>query len=157
QRLGARMAPEHGQSGLWTPASVTTRTDGSRGLFPHLTLDRAKPGLLAVNSAGRRFVNEAVSYHDFVEAMFENHKIAPSIPAYLICDSVFVRKYGLGNIHPGTRNLQKFERSGDLVTGRTLDELAQKIGVPPANLRDTVARYNRFADTGVDLDFGKGE
>ena len=53
-------------SGLWAPVSITTRRDGSKGLFPHLMLDRAKPGLIAVNAAGRRFVNEAASYHDFV-------------------------------------------------------------------------------------------
>ena len=158
QRLGARIAPdEHGRSGLWTPASITMRPDGSSGLFPHLTLDRAKPGLLAVNSAGRRFVNEAVSYHDFVEAMLESHKTVPSIPAYLICDSAFISKYGLGNIHPGTRDLSKFERSGYLLTGPTIETLAGKIGVPAAALRDTVARQNQFAVTGVDVDFGKGE
>ncbi len=158
ERLGARIVPEeHGHSGFWTPASVTTRPDGSRGLFPHLSLDRAKPGLLAVNSAGHRFVNEAASYHDFVEGMFESHKVVPSIPAYLICDSAFISRYGLGNIYPGTRNLRNFERSGYLVTAPTLEELARKIGVPAAALRDTVARHNRFAETGVDLDFGKGE
>jgi succinate dehydrogenase/fumarate reductase flavoprotein subunit len=92
-----------------------------------------------------------------VEAMFASHKIAPSIPAYLVCDADFLRTYGLGNIHPGTRNLRSFERSGYLFAGRTVDELAQKIGVPAAALRDTVARHNRFADTGIDLDFGKGE
>ena len=32
-------------------------------------LDRAKPGLLAVDATGRRFVNEANSYHDFVDGM----------------------------------------------------------------------------------------
>jgi hypothetical protein len=32
-----------------------------------------------------------------------------------------------------------------------------EIGVPVAALRDTVARQNRFAETGVDVDFGKGE
>ena len=78
QRVGARIAPEeHGNSGLWTPASITTRPDGSQGLYPHLVLDRAKPGLIAVNSAGRRFVNEAASYHDFVEAMLESHEEYP--------------------------------------------------------------------------------
>ena len=46
QRIGARIAPEeHGHSGLWTPVSITVRPDGSKGLFPHLVLDRAKPGL----------------------------------------------------------------------------------------------------------------
>ncbi len=158
ERLGARIAPhEHGGSGLWTPVSITTRRDRSKGLYPHITLDRAKPGLIAVNSAGRRFVNEAVSYHDFVEAMFESHKVAPSIPAYLICDAAFVRRYGLGNIHPGTRDLSRFERNGDLVTAGSLEELAQKIGIPAAALTATVARHNGFAETGVDVDFGKGE
>jgi succinate dehydrogenase/fumarate reductase flavoprotein subunit len=158
QRLGARIAPkEHGHSGFWTPASITTRPDGSSGLFPHLVLDRAKPGLLAVNSAGRRFVNEAASYHDFVEGMFESHKAVPSIPAYLICDTAFIRKYGLGNVRPGTRDLSRFERSGYLLTGRTIEDLAVKIGVPASTLRDTVARQNQFAETGVDVDFGKGE
>lgn len=158
ERLGARLvAGAHGHGGLWTPASMTRRRDGSRGLYPHLLLDRAKPGLLAVNSAGRRFVNEAVSYHDFVEAMFESHATVPTIPAYLICDSAFVRRYGLGAIHPGTRNLGPFERDGVIVTGRTLDELARRINAPPPALHDTVARHNRFAETGVDEDFGKGE
>lgn len=157
QRLGAGIAPERCTSGLWTPASVTIRPDGSKGLFPHLSLDRAKPGLIAVNSAGRRFVNEAVSYHDFVLAMFESHKTALSIPAYLICDAAFIKKYGLGAVHPGARNLSKFLDSGYLASGRTLDELAQKIVVDPARLRETVERYNKFAETGVDVDFGKGE
>ena len=78
---GARIAPENHRSGaFWTPVSVTTRKDGSHDLFPHLSLDRAKPGLIAVNAAGRRFVNEGVSYHDFVEAMFESSQDHPGDP-----------------------------------------------------------------------------
>ena len=106
ERLGASIAPdEHRRSGLWTPASVTTRADGSKGLYPHLLLDRAKPGLIAVNARGERFVNEAVSYHDFVEAMFDANASAPSIPCYLICDAPFIQKYGLGIVYPGAGNL----------------------------------------------------
>ena len=157
QRLGAAIAPERGSSGLWTPVSITTRPDGSKGLFPHLVLDRARPGLIAVNAAGRRFVNEAASYHDFVLAMFESHKTAPSIPAFLVCDSFFLKKYGLGVVYPGHSNPGKFVDSGYLVSGGTLDELAGKIAVDPAQLRNTVALYNGFAETGVDIDFGKGE
>jgi succinate dehydrogenase/fumarate reductase flavoprotein subunit len=157
ERIGAAIAPERCTSGLWTPVSITPRADGSKGLYPHLSLDRAKPGLIAVNSAGRRFVNEGLSYHDFVLAMFESHKAVPSIPAYLICDATFIRKYGLGDIHPGTRNLKKFEASGYLVSGRTLDDLAAKIHVDAAGLRDSVARNNKYAASGVDVDFGKGE
>lgn len=148
---------DQGPSGLWTPASITMRRDGSTGLYPHFMFDRAKPGLVAVNSAGRRFVNEAVSYHDFVLAMFESHKHVPSIPAWLICDAPFIKRYGLGVIYPGHGNLQKFVDSGYLVRAASLDELAGRINVDAAQLAVTVARHNDFAETGVDVDFGKGE
>lgn len=154
---GAQIAPgEHGTGAFWTPVSTLHRKDGSRGLFPHLSLDRAKPGLIAVNKAGRRFVDEGASYHDFVEAMFEENRTTPSIPAYLICETDFVRRYGLGAIHPGTTNLKPFAESGYIILAPTLEALARRIGVDPAALRATVARHNGFAATGVDLDFGKG-
>ena len=72
--LGAGIDTSGQGAGLWSPVSVTRRADGSEGLYPHLAMDRAKPGLIAVNAAGRRFVNEAVSYHDFVEAMYRAHE-----------------------------------------------------------------------------------
>jgi succinate dehydrogenase/fumarate reductase flavoprotein subunit len=158
QRIGARVAPgEHRSGAFWSPVSVTRRRDGSTGLFPHLVLDRAKPGLIAVNAAGRRFVNEACSYHDFVEAMLDSHKSVPTVPAYLICEAGFVRRYGLGAIHPGTRSLGRFERGGYVVCAPTIDALARRISVDAAGLRETIRRANEFARTGADLDFGKGE
>jgi succinate dehydrogenase/fumarate reductase flavoprotein subunit len=157
QRLGAATAPAQSTSGLWTPVSIVPRPDGSEGLFPHLVLDRAKPGLIAVNSAGHRFVNEAASYHDFVLAMFESEKTTRSIPAWLICEAAFLGKYGLGVIYPGHRYPGKFVNSGYVASAATLDDLAGKIGVDPVQLRNTVARHNKFAETGVDVDFGKGE
>jgi succinate dehydrogenase/fumarate reductase flavoprotein subunit len=158
ERLGARIAPEEsGHSGLWTPASITPRRDGSKGLYPHLLLDRAKPGLIAVNARGERFVNEAISYHDFVEAMFDANATAPSIPCYLICDATFINKYGLGIVYPGAGNLSRLLQAGYLKRGDTLDDLAGQFGIDAAGLRRTVARHNGFAQTGTDVDFGKGE
>lgn len=158
ERIGARLEAERNDwGGLWSPVSVTKREDGSAGLYPHILLDRAKPGLIAVNRAGRRFVNEADSYHDFVEAMYRAHEITPSIPAHLICDAAFVRKYGLGAIHPGVRNLARFERSGYVTLAGGIGGLAGKIGVDPGGLADTVARHNRYAADGGDPDFGKGD
>jgi succinate dehydrogenase/fumarate reductase flavoprotein subunit len=158
ERLGARIAPEEsGRSGLWTPASITPRADGNTGLYPHLLLDRAKPGLIAVNTQGERFVNEAVSYHDFVEAMFEANATAPSIPCYLICDAAFIRKYGLGIVYPGGGNLARLRKAGYLKQADTLERLAMQFGIDAAGLRRTVARHNGFAQTGIDVDFGKGE
>ncbi|MFG1300605.1 FAD-dependent oxidoreductase [Xanthobacter sp. V3C-3] len=157
QGAGARIAPgEHGTGAFWTPVSRLRRKDGTQGLFPHLSLDRAKPGLIAVNKAGRRFVDEGASYHDFVEAMFEENRTTPAIPAYLVCEAEFVRKYGLGAIHPGTTNLAPFAQSGYIALAPTLEELARRIGVDAATLKSTVARHNGFAATGIDADFGKG-
>lgn len=156
-RIGAAVGSANIDSGLWAPVSIVPRPDGGEGLFPHLVLDRAKPGLIAVNAAGRRFVNEAVSYHDFVLAMFESHRTVPSVPAYLICDAVFLERYGLGVIYPGHRRPHAFVENGYVMSGATLDELAGTIAVDAANLRATVQRHNEFARTGVDTDFGKGE
>lgn len=154
---GAVNPEEHGDGAFWTPVSVTRRADGSNGLFPHLSLDRAKPGLIAVNGAGKRFVNEAASYHDFVQGMYRSHATSSTMPAYLVCEAAFVARYGLGAIHPGTKTISKFERDGYLVKAETLEALAEKIKVKPAVLKETVQRYNQFARNGKDLDFGKGE
>jgi succinate dehydrogenase/fumarate reductase flavoprotein subunit len=88
--------------------------------------------------------------------MFATHKITPTIPAYLVCDSSFIRKYGIGAIYPGTNNLEPFVSNGYLAMASTLEELGTKIGIDSANIMETVARHNRFAVTGEDLDFGKG-
>ena len=157
-QFGAGFNPEsHQSSGFWTPVSVTKREDGSEGLFPHLAMDRAKPGLIAVNAAGRRFVNEAVSYHDFVEAIYRSNDTVDTMPAWLICETSFITKYGLGAIHPETRDFQRYVRSDYVKVADTLEGLALQIGVDPAGLADTVSRNNRFAEAGTDDDFGKGD
>jgi succinate dehydrogenase/fumarate reductase flavoprotein subunit len=157
-RHGGTVQPEtQGPGAFWTPVSVTRRADGSQGVFPHLSLDRAKPGLIAVNGAAQRFVNEAASYHDFVEGMYASHKTVTTLPAYLICEASFVARYGLGAIHPGTTDLRKAEREGYLVTAPTLEALATKLKLDPRALADTVSRYNTLARAGKDTDFGRGD
>jgi succinate dehydrogenase/fumarate reductase flavoprotein subunit len=115
-------------------------------------LDRPKPGFIAVGKDGKRFTNEAASYHAFTLGMFE----AGAIPAFLIADAAAVKKYGIGVILPGSRALARYQKAGYLFSGQTLGELARKIGVDPVGLESSVERNNRFAATGVDEDFGKG-
>jgi succinate dehydrogenase/fumarate reductase flavoprotein subunit len=141
---------------LWMPSSMMTEPDGHRSVFPHILLDRAKPGLLAVDKTGRRFVNEANSYHDFVDAMLRSNRLAASVPAFLVCDRSFIADYGLGLIHPGSRNLDRFIRCGYLHEGDTIESLAAKTGVDADALARTVERYNRYAETGIDEEFGRG-
>jgi glycine/D-amino acid oxidase-like deaminating enzyme len=141
---------------LWMPSSVMKQADGHLSIFPHIMLDRAKPGLLAVDASGRRFVNEANSYHDFVEGMLKSNRSPGSLPSYLICDRSFISDFGLGLVHPGTRNLRRFTKAGYLLEGRTIAELAVKIGVDDHALVQTIDRYNRYAETGVDEEFARG-
>lgn len=153
---GAVAEDDHASPAFWTPVSDTSWFKGGRGAYPHLALDRSKPGLIAVNAAGRRFVDEAVSYHDFVLGMHRSNETVPTIPAWLICDREFIHKYGLGRIPPGRRSFRWAVVSGYLAEGDTLDALAKTIGVDAAGLSDSVARNNRYAQTGDDPDFGKG-
>lgn len=150
---GARMAEGNIGSGLWTPVSRMVMPDGSEKKFPHLILDRQKPGLIAVDANGNRFVNEACSYHEFVEAM---HADAARIPAFLVCDSRFIRKYGLGLVRPLYDRHGPFIRAGYLKRAETVADLAAQLDVDAANLAEAMASMNRAAATGVDEAFGKG-
>lgn len=156
-RVGAAVDTELAAPGLWTPASVVTAPDGGESTFIYGYLDRGRPGVIAVNPRGRRFVNEANSYHDIVSAMYREG-VAEDRRFYFICDNRFVRRHGLGAIlpWPWTPSLRPFEKSGYVLVGASLAELAGKAGLPPAALIETVERHNAFAATGVDADFGKG-
>lgn len=154
---GGAVDSAHTTGAFYFPSSES-KTAGRHELFPHILLDRAKPGLIAVNSEGRRFVNEADSYHDFVRAMFRAHDAAPSIPAWLVCDRSFIRDYGIGLVRPGTgsRGIKRYIANGYLKRAETLMELASRIGVDGKNLLRTVQEHNRYAETGTDEAFGKG-
>ena len=152
--VGAAINRDHTSPAFWMPTSIM---EGKRTtLFPHIYLDRAKPGLIAVNAAGRRFVNEGASYHDFVIAMLASNKTVATIPAWLIVDKPFLKRYGLGLVRPGARRIERFVREGYLRRAASIESLADDIGVSRDGLRESVAANNHFAKTGCDLDFGKG-
>ena len=121
-------------------------------MFPHLVLDRGKPGVIAVDAKGHRFVSEATNYHAFAEAMIATG----ASPCHLICDDAFIAKYGLGMVRPRRMNLRKAIADGYVTRASTLAELAAALQIDAGGLAETVARHNGFAATGVDLDFAKG-
>ena len=153
--LGAR----HGTGGLsnafWAPVSLRVRPDGTTAVFPHLFMDRAKPGFIAVDRAGRRFVNESTSYHQFALRMQEPGSDA--IPAFLLADHGAVRKYGIGIIRPGAKRVGHLIADGYLTRAESLADLAIQLGIDPATLAQTVQRFNGHAVTGADLDLGRGK
>jgi len=159
---GIRMGREHDAAiakaphgaAAWIPVSLVT-SKGKSLVYPHFA-DRAKPGVIAIAPNGRRFVNEASSYHDFVRGMFEACRGRRNVEAWLIADGKAVKRYGLGFAKPSPWPLSGYVRSGYLVRATTLDSLAKAIGVDDATFRGEVERFNRDARLGRDSVFGKG-
>lgn len=159
--IGAAVDTDLRSPCLWTPSSLLRGRDGKDVPVIYGYLDRGRPGIIAVDPAGRRFVNESNSYHDIVSALYGRRaalKPEGSTTFHFICDAAFVRKNGLGAIRPWpwSVSLAPFVRRGYVTIAGTVPELARKIGIDPAALAETVDRHNRFARTGIDLDFGKG-
>jgi succinate dehydrogenase/fumarate reductase flavoprotein subunit len=140
----------------WVPISRPLNPDGTLGTFPHF-VDRSKPGVIAVTRSGQRFVNEANSYHDFCQAMY-NRCLQESgeVCAFFIADYRTFRKYGLGYAKPWPVPYKKQIRSGYLLTGSTIAELAHEIGADPAELERTISAFNPTARAGQDPQFGRG-
>ncbi|MBV6274342.1 FAD-dependent oxidoreductase [Alcaligenaceae bacterium CGII-47] len=154
--VGATVADDLEQAAALAPVSLVPRSDGSTIYFPHL-IDRAKPGLIAVTAHGKRFANEADSYHDVMQALLRATPPGEPPRAWLICDHAFIRRYGLGAVKPAPIPLGSWVRKGYLKRGLTLNSLAQACHIDAATLQATVARYNDMARCGRDLDFKKGD
>ncbi|WP_431310386.1 FAD-dependent oxidoreductase [Limnohabitans lacus] len=156
ESAGGVVAGDLVQAAALAPVSLVPRPDGSMAHFPHL-IERAKPGLIAVTAQGQRFANEANSYHDFMQDLLAATPAGHKPEAWLICDHLFLRYYGLGAVKPAPMPLGPWLKNGYLKRGQTLKELANACGIDAPALQATVQRYNALAQDGKDLDFGKGE
>jgi 3-oxosteroid 1-dehydrogenase len=152
QAAGGALGPAGLDNAFWFPSSVARRSDGTTAVYPHIVLDRAKPGLIAVGASGLRFTDEAASYHEFTRAMYRTG----NVPAWLVCDRRFLWRYGLGMIRPMTLRLKRFLTMKYLYEENSLEALARAIGVDAAGLAETARRHGEFARAGIDVDFGKG-
>ena len=157
EAIGGWVDPSIPNAAAWCPTSLVPRKDGTQGVMPHF-IDRAKPGVIAVTADGRRFANEALSYHDFVQHLVRTCKerSQAEFSAWLICDHKHLREYGLGAAAPFPLPIGRHLRSGYLRRASTLAELALAIGVPAETLAMQVETFNRDAASGTDSQFGKG-
>ncbi|MCE5984268.1 FAD-dependent oxidoreductase [Pseudomonas sp. LF19] len=154
ESVGGQVADDLHSPVAWAPVSRVPHTDGSIGHFPHI-IDRAKPGIIGVLADGKRFVNEADGYYDYVSAMVAQ---APGdkVESWLICSHAFQRRYGLGISRPFPLPVQPLINSGYLKTGDSLEALARACGIDAQGLVATVAEYNLHARNGEDPQFGRG-
>ncbi|WP_219726568.1 FAD-dependent oxidoreductase [Arthrobacter sp. AFG20] len=110
------------------------------------------PGSITVNAAGKRFVNEALNYHDACRVFASVDPLTghqQNNPAWLVFDAAYLSKYPVAGSAAGA--------PADWMTSAdSLEELAGKVGIDPAGLATTVSRFNADASTGVDAEFHRG-
>jgi 3-oxosteroid 1-dehydrogenase len=136
-------------AGLHFPGEVHPGTD--EPLCRQLT-DFSWAHSIVVNSAGKRFGDE--TFHGSgVEVRSATDPTTNgwrNFPCYLIGDDRLRQGYRFGPYPAGSSWPDQFPRAD------SLDALAREIGVDPAGLERTVARFNGFVETGVDSDFQRG-
>ncbi len=154
ERMGAHV-PELADAACWAPVSVVRYAGGREGVFPHL-IDRQKPGFIAVTGSGHRFANESHSYHEFGRGLIAAGFGKQEHKCFLVADHKAIRRYGIGFAKPAPVPLFPYLRSGYLIRGRTLRELAQNAGIDPDAFVQTVETFNSGARDGKDTAYGRG-
>ncbi|MGP4101036.1 3-oxosteroid 1-dehydrogenase [Nonomuraea sp. KM90] len=120
--------------------------------------ERTLPGCVMVNGNGVRFANEGAPYSDIVHTMYDrNTPSAPHIPAWLIVDQNYRNRYLFKDVAPLLPFPDAWYDSGAVHRAWSIEQLADRIGVPRAALRATITRFNGFALAGRDADFHRGD
>ncbi len=152
EALGA--ATDLMEDAWWQPV-MPAAADGS---LVGLVAERQYPGQFIVNGAGKRFVNEATPYIIFIQTLLAGHATGVShVPCWQIIDSTAWKRNIIAGHVPGMPMPKAWRDTGAAFEAPTLEELALRIGVPPAALRETAERYNALVDKGADDDFHRGE
>ena len=154
QKAGGVFKADNVANAIWVPASKCQRSDGSTAIFPSLFFDRHSPGSMMVDAAtGKRFLNEGFHYQSFGEncARLGVEKV------WLLADSRFIKKYGMGMVKPWPFPKKSWIKKGYLIKADSIKALADSIGVEAVVLEDTFAHFNQDAQQGKDSEFGRGE
>ena len=154
QTAGAQLETDFDAPAAWAPVSLAPNQHDAPGYVPHL-IERAKPGVIAVGFDGKRFVNEANSYHEFMKALLARYDQSHHY-AWIIADAQAFHRYGIGWAKPIPFFFRNYIRNGYLKSGKTLDDLARQCELPVDALRETINRFNNHAQLGEDPDYYRG-
>ncbi|HWL78005.1 FAD-dependent oxidoreductase [Microbacterium sp.] len=150
-RVGAAL--QNMREAWWSPVAVLPEGINRMNRMM-INADRTRPRSIMVNRMGRRFTNEAASYNAVGGAFHQEDVTAfdyANLPCWLVFDEEYFRRFGSIGRQLGA------EEPRWLIRADTLDDLAEKLGVPADELNRTVARWNENVARGVDPDFHRGE
>lgn len=154
-RIGAQLA--NMDSAWWAPGYKLADEDRARPMF----VERSLPGSIMINGAGKRFCNEAASYHVTGGLMARlNREGASTVPSWFVFDARYRAKYALGPMFPGPPSFDRGLRPSMRAVLRIADSieaLAGQIGVPSTALAETIEKFNQSAANGRDPEFQRGE
>ena len=122
---------------------------------------------IMVNKAGKRFQNESKGMthtRDTLPITRFSHDMPgyPNLPFYAVFDETMrkagpIATQGSGTSYADVHKLFEWSKDnqaeidkGWIVKADTISELAQKLGVDAAGLEDTVAKYAKYCENGVD-------
>lgn len=99
-------------------------------------------GAILVNRQGKRFVSEM----DTRDVVSEAELAQEGQTAFLLFDQ---------GVRESLSAIESYVKSGLVTEGASLEEVAGKIQIDGAALKETVERYNGFVAAGVDTDFAR--
>lgn len=112
------------------------------GVNSSLSAARAEGGIM-VNQKGLRFCNDYYpDYTTLSKWMMEQE----GDYVYILIDQTAM---------DNSKRLQGFKEQGYFLEADTIEELAEKMNVPADNLVQTVEKYQKAVETGVDEEFGR--
>lgn len=140
----------------WFPA-VAPLSEAEKPMV--LLAERSLPSSLMVNEKGKRFINEATDYMSFGQYIRKQEAEGKPIQSmWLIFDQFYKNNYLIaGTVFPRMSFPKSWYEAGVVHRAATVTELANAIDVPPAELKETLSRYNDFAEIGSDPDFNRGK
>jgi succinate dehydrogenase/fumarate reductase flavoprotein subunit len=114
-------------------------------------------GGIFVDDQGERFVNESWAYDRIGRVVIDRmNEGRVTLPFWMIYDDREGVRPPIRSTSVPMGETRDYEDAGLWVSAGTLDELADRIGVPAGKLSATVARFNTFAAAGEDEDFHRG-
>ncbi|MCA0921188.1 FAD-dependent oxidoreductase [Pseudooceanicola nanhaiensis] len=152
---GGVVRTDQARPAAFCPVSTVRWPDGRVAQFPHI-IDRGKPGVIGVLADGKRFCNEGLGYHDYVEALLKAVPEGTPARSWMVCDHRFLRRFGLGVVRPQPAPWRQWVGRGYLKTDTTIEGLAAQCGIDPKGLLETISDWNAGAVKGEDPAFHRG-